>query len=173
MKYLFIIISLYSLSWVTNSAYAQTFIVPRAKMHYVGELPSELLPVGKEWRFEQRCDTSIEAVIQNGSIIFENSTMFGIKCFHEFTLREGIVVKQVIEVERTKKILPFLDSLKSHIPFKNPEFTRLKKGYILNENIQYEDGRVVHYSLAKSKGHLIVVISATRTHAVDQRLSRH
>jgi hypothetical protein len=145
------------------------FKIPRAKMHYVGELPADLLPVGKPWRFEQHCDTSIETVIQEGSIIFENSRMFGIKCFHEFTLRGGIAVQQVMEVEGTKRIMPFIDSLKKNILFKNPEFARLKKGgFILNENISYEDGRIVQYTLTKSKDRLIVVISDTKPHANAQ-----
>jgi hypothetical protein len=160
MKYIFLLIFLSFLC----PAHAQTdtkvaFKAPRSKLWYVSHFSWRLLNVGKEFRFEQRCDSSIEAVIRNGTVVFENTTMYGMKCFHSITLREGILERQLFEIEGKKRAEAFIDSLRKHVPFKKPDVVRLKRGYVLNERISYEDGRIVNYMISKTKDRAVIVIS--------------
>lgn len=127
--------------------------IPEPKYSNVSKnMKSDIFPVGSKMLFRQNCTDKLDTIVVNGEIIFENSVIYGIRCYQSFILKDTIMVYQYIAPQKTKDAKLFLNIISQKLNLNTePSFAHKRKEEVSIFYWQLFDNKKINYVLTKKR----------------------
>lgn len=113
---------------------------------------SDIFPVGSKMLFRQKCSNQLDTIVVTGEVVFENPTIYGIRCYQSFVLRDTIMIYEYIEPQKTKDTKHFLSIISQKLALNTePSYVHKGKQEVSVIYQQSANDKVINYTLNRKK----------------------